>query len=43
MQTGSQTIDGERYYMDSEGVMLTSWHEIDGIWYYFSESGALRK
>ena len=28
---------------DEDGEMQTGWHEIDDVWYYFSESGALRK
>lgn len=35
--------DGKGLSIDEDGVMQIGWHEIDGVWYYFSESGALRK
>ena len=30
--------DGNRYYLNAEGVMLFGWHLIDGIWYFFNTS-----
>jgi len=33
--------DGNRYYLDPvTGRMATGWLEIDGVWYYFNESGS---
>ena len=31
------------YYMDENGVMLTGYHTIEGVEYYFSDSGLLVK
>ena len=36
-------IDGQVYYFDSNGYMVTGWQKIDGKWYYFSGSGAMQK
>lgn len=30
-------IDNEIYGFNDSYIMLTGWHEIDGVWYYFSE------
>lgn len=44
MQTGWLTdVDGHRYYLHptpdgTRGHMYTGWHEIDGKWYYFTET-----
>ena len=37
MVTGLQTIDGNKYYFDGEGVMQTGWKDVGGKWYYFHE------
>lgn len=42
MQTGWLTDpqDGNRYYLDTQtGQMASGWVNVDGIWYYFTESG----
>lgn len=41
MQTGwlTDSLDGNRYYLDPQtGQMAIGWVNIDGIWYYFTES-----
>ncbi len=38
--TGWQTIDGERYYFKSSGIMATGWN-IDGKVYYFNANGKM--
>ncbi len=35
------TIDGEIYYFNSRGYMVTGWQTIDGQKYYFTSSGAM--
>ncbi|WFB45409.1 SH3 domain-containing protein [Clostridium perfringens] len=43
MVTGWKLVDGEWYYLGSDGVMVTGWIELGGIWYYLSDSGAMVK
>lgn len=41
MQTGWLTdpLDGNRYYLDPQtGQMAIGWVNVDGVWYYFTES-----
>ena len=34
------TIEGDTYYFDSTGAMITvAWIEVDGYWYYFGQDG----
>lgn len=40
-QTGWQTIDGQRYYLDSNGEPVYGWQVIDGCRYYFRQQGSL--
>ena len=44
MVTGWQIVGGERYYMNSDGVMQTGWQKIKGVWYYFggANDGAMK-
>ena len=42
MRTGWQTIDGSKYYFDSEGVMKTGFQTIDGSRYYFNSDGTMK-
>lgn len=35
--------NGNRYYFDSSGAMVTGWHLIRGKWKYFYETGGLDK
>ena len=37
--SGWQTIDGDAYYYDENGDMVTGGKEIDGNWYVFDENG----
>ncbi len=39
----NQNDDGEWYYVDSEGDLLTGWQEIDGKWYFFTGDGVMQK
>lgn len=40
--TGWQTVDGLRYYFNSDGVMHEGWKQsADGKWYYLKEDGAM--
>lgn len=32
-------VDGEWYYFDKDGWMVTGWHKIENKWYYFHSSG----
>ena len=32
---GKYTIGGYQYYFNSNGVMVTGWKKISGVWYYF--------
>ena len=41
MQTGIQTINGAKYYLDPNGAMKTGWIKDDGTWYFAKDSGAL--
>ncbi|NGT68233.1 SH3 domain-containing protein [Clostridium perfringens] len=43
MVTGWKLVDGEWYYLGSDGVMVTGWIELGDIWYYLSDSGAMVK
>ena len=43
MVTGWKLVDGEWYYLGSDGVIVTGWIELGGIWYYLSDSGAMVK
>ena len=36
-----ETIDGIKYYFDSDGWMAMGWQMIGGKWYYFDEEGKL--
>ncbi|MDY4206229.1 MBL fold metallo-hydrolase [Blautia obeum] len=36
-----EQIDGEMYYFDADGWMVTGWKKVDDKWYYFDESGAM--
>ena len=39
--TGWQTVDGLRYYFNSDGVMHEGWKQsTDGKWYYWNTNGA---
>lgn len=35
-------LDGKKYYIDSDGYMVTGWKQIDGQWYYMDDSGILQ-
>ncbi|MDZ5061093.1 nucleoside triphosphate hydrolase, partial [Clostridium perfringens] len=37
MVIGWKFVDGEWYYLESNGVMATGWKELGGIWYYLNE------
>lgn len=39
--TGWQDIDGEWYYIDSDGYTMVGWTQVDGKWYYMDSSGAV--
>ena len=43
MWTGWATMsDGKDYYLDpTTGAMVTGWKQIDDIWYFFKDSGAM--
>ncbi len=34
-------INGDWYYFNQNGVMLTNWQQIDGSWYYFNSNGTM--
>lgn len=34
-----EEINGQTYYFDAHGYMLTGWQWLDGSWYYFNSSG----
>ena len=36
-----QKIDGEYYYFNAAGYMVTGWQSIGGEWYFFNGSGAM--
>ena len=38
-----KTIDGTEYYFKENGYMATGWTLIDGKWYVFTSSGAMKK
>ncbi|MGG3529073.1 ribonuclease domain-containing protein [Bacillus pseudomycoides] len=40
--TDLQTIDGKRYYFDSNGIMQIGWLNKDGSKYYFNSSGVMQ-
>lgn len=35
------SINGKKYYFDSNGWMKTGWQKISNTWYYFKSSGAM--
>lgn len=37
MVTGLQTIDGNKYYFNSNGEALSGWQDIGGKWYFFHD------
>ena len=42
MATGWVQADGRWYYMTSDGIMKTGWHqEVPGVWYYFNDDGSM--
>ena len=41
MQTGWKFINGNWYYLESNGEMQTGWKFIDGNWYYLESSGLM--
>lgn len=34
-------VDGDVYYFNNEGYMVTGWRKLEGDWYYFNGSGAM--
>ena len=38
-----KTISGTEYYFKENGYMATGWTQIDGKWYVFDSSGAMKK
>ena len=34
-------INGQYYYFDKSGYMVTGWRKIEGVWCYFQSSGAM--
>lgn len=36
-------INGKTYYFNSRGYMVTGWLKLDGTWYFFDSSGAMKK
>ena len=36
-------INGETYYFNSEGYMVTGWQYIEDNWFFFKDSGAMKK
>ena len=39
----SWKIEGDaKYYLGSDGLMVTGWYHIDHAWYYFSETGVMQ-
>ena len=38
-----KTIDGTTYYFNASGYIVTGWQQIDGKWYSFTSSGAMKK
>ena len=41
MRTNWQLIDGDWYYLGSNGAMRTGWQTINGSVYYFKSSGVM--
>lgn len=37
-----EEIDGEYYYFDKDGWMVTGWQNISGDWYFFSDNGVMQ-
>jgi glucan-binding YG repeat protein len=37
MLKGLFTRDGKTYYTGEDGVMLTGWQKVDGVWRYFNQ------
>ena len=37
-----ETVDGEIYYFDANGYMVTGWRLVDSKWYYFAASGVMQ-
>ena len=42
-RTGWYEENGEKWYYDESGVMLTGWQEIDGLQYYFRDDGTMAR
>ena len=40
MQTG--WVDGDRFYCNPDGAMVTGWLNIDGNWYFFDEESGVK-
>lgn len=40
MLTGLQKINGQLYYLNPSGAMVTGWAYIGQDWYYFNPGGA---
>ena len=38
-----RTIDGIDYYFKMDGYMAIGWQQINGSWYFFEDSGAMKK
>ena len=36
-------IEGQTYYFNNSGYMVTGWVYLDGQWYFFNSSGAMKK
>ncbi|MGN0145100.1 MAG: lysozyme [Clostridium sp.] len=41
--TGWKLVNGDWYYMDSNGIMQTGWINPDGSWYYLYPSGRMAR
>ena len=41
MATGLITVDGSRYYMNTDGIMQTGFQTVDGKKRYFDENGVM--
>lgn len=37
-----EMLDGEYYYFDDNGRVITGWQQIVGVWYYFESHGAMQ-
>ena len=38
-----EEINGNTYYFNGSGYMVTGWYAVSGNWYFFSSSGAMKK